>query len=158
MKGSRVVITLGANQLGAKALDGVECELVFAVEVGGDHQHAILVESVQCLVVDFRPGGIAIPEILMAHEGDVKVVAELVQVGKFRGVLDEEIGGGGAVQVFPSLPGFSNFPVPDIESGEVDPLGAVAKDVCQHGSFVRPATGEVEELDGFVLLLPGWLT
>ena len=44
---------------------------MFTVEVGGDDEVSILIESFECLGEDLLPDWFVIPVVLMAEEGDV---------------------------------------------------------------------------------------
>ena len=70
-EGSGVGINDGADLDRAEILESLGGELVFLVEVGGDDEEAVFVESFEGLVEDFTPDRFVIPVVLVTEEGDV---------------------------------------------------------------------------------------
>ena len=79
----------------------------------------IFIEPMQCFIVNLAPGGIAIPEVLVAHEGDIEVLGEATKVIEFRAVLNEKFCRGVfGEMLFPAFLSLANFSISDIHTGE----------------------------------------
>jgi len=101
---------------------------------------------VQGLIVNLGPGGISIPVILVPHERDVELAAQLFELTQLGSILDKKVCTRPGWQVFPSLPGFPNFPSPDIQTGHVDCFSMMTKDIGKNLGLVGTATGQIEQL------------
>ena len=70
-EGSCVGVDDGADLDGTEVLEGLGGEFVFLVEVGGDDEESVVIESFEGLVEDFAPDGFVVPVVLVTEEGDV---------------------------------------------------------------------------------------
>lgn len=73
----------GDEEFGIEFLEGGEGEEVFFVEVGGDDEEAAGVEALEGVVEELGPELGAVPEVLVAEEGEVGGVGELAEEGEF---------------------------------------------------------------------------
>ena len=124
-------------------------EFVFEVEVGGDDEVAVVIESLEGLVEDFGPDGFVVPVVLVAEEDEVGLVDEL-EVIELVGALGEEMGVGFGEFVLPAFLGGVDLGGTDVEAEDGVFLALGAEDLGEDFGLIGASTGEVEEGEVFL--------
>lgn len=146
-EGAGVGVHDGADLDGTHFFEGLGCEFVFFVEIRGDHEQAVLVESLKGLVENLGPNRFVVPEVLMAEEGDIRS-ADFLEVAEAIAAMDDEVGGGSFFEfLFPARVRLSDFRSADIETLNVGGFGLLGENFGQNTRFVSPTTSEIKEVE-----------
>ncbi len=144
---ARVRIVDAFQKHAALSLQGIDRELVFAVEVRSDDQMPVFLELRHGLIENLVPGGVTVPVVLMTQKRDVHPLkfADLVE---FRAVVNEEFG----VDVFaesvvPARVGFGDFAIANVGADDLAALMVANENVRQRSCFVGATASERENID-----------
>ena len=131
----------------SRAAVASSCSLI---EVGGDDEEAVFVESFEGLVEDLGPDRFVVPVVLVTEEGDVGV-PDFGEVEEAVAAVGDEVGGGvfGKLCEFllPAGVGFADFRSADVESLEVGGFGFFGEELGEDSGFVAATAGEIEEAE-----------
>ena len=120
-------------------------QFVFLVEVRGDDEVSVFVETLQGLVKYAGPDRFVVPEILMAEEGNVGG-AGFGEVQEFVAPMDDEVGFGFFFEgFFPAGVGLINFGGADIKPLQVGRVRFFGEDFGENTRFVAPAASQVKQ-------------
>ena len=147
-EGAGVGVDDGADLDRAEILEGLGGEVVFLVEVGGDDEKAVFIETVEGLVEDFGPDRFVVPVVLVTEEGDVGI-ADFVEVVESVAAVGDEVGArlkvGFAELFFPAGIGLIDFGGADVESLEVGRVCFFGEELGEDSGFIAATAGEIEE-------------
>lgn len=118
---------------------------MFFVEVGGDDEEARGIEVVEGVVEELGPEFGAVPEVLVAEEGEVGGAGDLLEEGKLGGIEAEE--GGVVVAGGPAGGGLVEFGGADIDAGEVGFDAGRREEGFEEAGFVGATAGEIEDVE-----------
>ncbi len=156
------LVALGDDQLPASLGDGSEGQFMLAVEIGSDDEQSVVGEFFQALFEDAFPRSGTEPEILMADEGEIEVLAEFLMTVQMLGIFSDEIVG--CIRVAAEAPGrVLDFTIAQVSANESDGLALVfAPQFPGHLDegfrFAALATGNVQQLErGIAALAEGRL-
>lgn len=131
---------------GPEAFEGRAGLTVFEVEVGGDDEEAVVGEAMEASVEHALPEVVAVPEVLVAEEGHVELLAGGEAVENLEAVAGFEAGEEAVVRVgFPSDAGLLDLGGAEVGAEDVELFGVLAEDIDEDAGLVGAAAGEVED-------------
>ena len=157
-QGDGILVKGGDDQFCAGCFEGTGGEFVFAVEVAGDDEETVVAEPRETVLEDASPCRGVVPEVLVAEEGEVEVIAERADPVELRAVGGDEFGIG-ELACAGAGGGFFEFAAADVGTDEADGWGsgvAGAQGFHEGACFAAGPAGEVEDLEGAGRPCPGF--
>lgn len=134
---------------GSEVFEGFGGKFVLLVEVGGDDEEAVFIESFEGLIEDLGPHRFVVPIVLVTKEGDVGG-SDFGEIEESVAAMGDKIGRGvlffGLLQFgFPPGVGLVDLGGTNIEALEVGRFRFLGEKLGEDTGFVATAAGKIEQ-------------